>query len=172
MIWQPLTTSDIPSVLSIAAQIHPDLFERPKIFSEKVELFPQGCKKLFIDNQTVGYGFAHPWKTHSVPQLNTFLEKIPEQPDCLYIHDVAILPEARGRNATNLLITLYQTLAIHYDFTALSLVSVYMTTGFWKRFGFKIIKVEAIEEQLRSYGNDASYMTMCLAKEDKETTVL
>jgi GNAT superfamily N-acetyltransferase len=164
MIWHPLTISDIPSVQSIAAQIHPVLFERPEIFGEKVELFPQGCKKLLIDNQPVGYGFAHPWKLHSIPQLDTFLERIPTQSDCIYIHDVAILPHARGRNAAGLLIPQFQKLAAQYGFHALSLVSVYMTTGFWQRFGFEIIKVKAIEKQLRSYGNDASYMTMYFNK--------
>lgn len=159
MIWQSLIISDIPSVLAIAKQIHPGLFERSEIFGEKLELFPHGCKKLLIDNQLVGYGFAHPWKIHSIPQLDTFLEKIPSQPDCLYIHDVAILPQARGRNATDLLTKQYKKLAAHYDFKALSLVSVYMTTGFWQRFGFEITRVDALEGQLRSYGCDAVYMT-------------
>jgi GNAT superfamily N-acetyltransferase len=164
MIWQPLTISDIPSVLSIAAQVHSDLFERPETFNEKLQLFPHGCKKLLFSNQLVGYGFAHPWKLNSIPQLDTFLDRIPAQPDCLYIHDVAILPHARGRNAAGLLITQFQTLAAQYGIDVLSLVSVYMTTGFWQRFGFEIIKVKVIEEQLRSYGNSASYMTMYLNK--------
>lgn len=164
MIWQPLSSTDIPSVLAIAGQIHPGLFERPEIFIEKLELFPEGCKKLLIDNQLAGYGFAHPWKLHSIPPLDTFLERIPTQPDCLYIHDVAILPDARGHNGAGLLVKILQSLAAQYGYNALSLVSVYMTTGFWQRFGFEIIKIEAIEEQLRSYGNGASYMTMCLNK--------
>lgn len=159
MIWQPLETADIPSVLAIAEQAHPDLFERPEIFQEKITLFPQGCMKLKIDDQLAGYGFAHPWTLYSVPPLDTFLKRIPIRPDCLYIHDVAILPHARGRNATGLLFAEYQQLATHYGFKALSLVSVYMTTGFWQRFGFEIIREETIEEQLRSYGCDASYMT-------------
>jgi GNAT superfamily N-acetyltransferase len=164
MIWQSLASTDMPSVMAIAAQVHPGLFERPEIFLEKLTLFPHGCKKLLTNNQLVGYGFAHPWRLYSIPQLDTFLEKIPTRPDCLYIHDVAILPHARGHNAAGLLVTQLQTLAALFGFHALSLVSVYMTTGFWQRFGFEIIKVEAIEEQLISYGNEASYMTMCLNK--------
>ncbi|HEX2958705.1 MAG TPA: GNAT family N-acetyltransferase [Chitinispirillaceae bacterium] len=160
MIWQPLTTSDIPSVQAIAAQVHPDLFERPEIFQEKLELFPQGCKKLLCNNQFAGYGFAHPWRLYSIPQLDTFIDRIPAEPDCIYIHDVAILPHARGRNAAGLLDEQYQALAAQYGFGAISLVSVYMTTGFWKRFGFDVVGGEIIEQQLSSYGNDASYMTM------------
>jgi hypothetical protein len=163
MIWQFLESTDIPSVLAVAAQVHPDLFERPEIFREKFALFPQGCKKLLINNQLSGYGFAHPWKLFTIPLLDTFLERIPAQSDCLYIHDVAILPEARGRNAAGLLFTQYQTLAAQCDFNALSLVSVYMTTGFWKRFEFDVVKVEEIEHQLSSYGNDAAYMTRLLS---------
>lgn len=168
MIWQPLETIDIPSVLTIAAQAHPGLFERPEIFQEKLALFPHGCKKLLINNKLAGYGFAHPWRLYSIPQLDTFLEKIPTHPDCLYIHDVAILPHARGNNAASLLVTQFKTLAAQFGFSALSLVSVYMTTGFWQRFGFEIITVEAIEEQLKSYGNDASFMTMFFDKNARQ----
>jgi GNAT superfamily N-acetyltransferase len=44
----------------------------------------------------VGYGLSHPRKLNCIPPLDSFLKTIPSDADCLYVHDVAVLPEVRG----------------------------------------------------------------------------
>jgi acetyltransferase (GNAT) family protein len=90
---------DLPEVDRIADAVHTDLPERLEIFLEKFRLFPEGCFALEQDGKLVGYGISHPWTLNEIPPLDSFY---PIQ--CLYLHDVAIIPEARGhRSADNLI---------------------------------------------------------------------
>jgi hypothetical protein len=90
--WRPAHASDLPAVSTIAARIHPDLPERPEVFAEKMRLYPDGCRVLATDDGIVGYGLAHPWMQHRIPPLDGFLEQLPGDADCLYLHDIAVLP--------------------------------------------------------------------------------
>lgn len=160
--WTPLEIFDLQLVSAIANQIHPQLPEREDVFREKLKLFPQGCRKLIFKDKIAGYGLSHPWKLYSIPQLDTFLNKLPDYPDCLYIHDVAILPHARKQNASSLFIDNLISLARQSGIRSISLVSVYMTTGFWQKYGFRVTKDIGLNDKLKSYGDTASYMLLQL----------
>lgn len=162
IIWEPLEPIDLPSVSTIADLVHLQLPERPDVFKEKLELFPQGCKKLIFEGKIAGYGLSHPWVLNSIPPLDTFLSKLPDHPDCFYIHDVAIVPDARGKNAADSFVKYLITLAARSGIGSISLVSVYMTTGFWKRFGFRVIKDIKLKDKLKPYGDTAKYMVLQL----------
>jgi len=90
--WVRLLESDISEVDRIASHIHPTLPERPDVFAEKVRLFSEGCFKLLFEGRMAGYAISHPWKLYSVPPLDTFLQILPNDADCIYVHDVAVLP--------------------------------------------------------------------------------
>ena len=94
--WRLARASDLPAISKIAARIHPDLPESPEVFAEKMRLYPDGCRVLVADDGIVGYGLAHPWMQHRIPPLDGFLEQLPGDADCLYLHDVAVLPDFRG----------------------------------------------------------------------------
>ncbi|MGY4567108.1 hypothetical protein ACVWY5_000177 [Bradyrhizobium sp. USDA 3256] len=66
------------------------------MFAEKIRLCPDGARVLAAEEAIVGYGFAHPWKQHRIPPLDGFLERLPDDADCLHVHDVAVLPDTRG----------------------------------------------------------------------------
>jgi predicted N-acetyltransferase YhbS len=91
---------------------------------------------------------SHPWALYSIPPLDQFLVALPAQADCLYIHDVAILPEYRGLRQADHLVEL----------CAMALVSVYGTDAFWARFGFRPASTPDIVKKLKSYGPTARYM--------------
>ncbi|NLD99583.1 MAG: GNAT family N-acetyltransferase [Fibrobacter sp.] len=162
LFWKPLERANLQTVTAIAHQLHPDLPERLDVFDEKRSLFSQGCKKLMHGTDIVGYGFAHPWYHNKIPALDTFLQKIPDNPDCIYIHDVAILPSAQGKKATEGYISDIVTLAKCHSIAVLTLVSVYRTTDFWKKYGFSIVTNPAINEQLIPYGPTAKYMQLLI----------
>ncbi len=90
--------------------------------------------------------------------LDTFLGGLPQRPDCLYIHDVVVLPEFRGVSVSGEYVEHVSELARVKDIDSLALVSVYDTDGFWQRFGFAVEHSEALARKLQTYGATAKYM--------------
>src|SRR5207244_4287137 len=97
--WRQATTDDLDAIDAIGNGIHLSLPERPEVFAEKLNLFPSGCRVLIYSGEIVGYGISHPWHLNKIPPLDTFLNTLPSQPDCIFIHDVVVLPSARGHGA-------------------------------------------------------------------------
>ncbi|HEY4527141.1 MAG TPA: GNAT family N-acetyltransferase [Candidatus Paceibacterota bacterium] len=156
--WTSLLESDITEVDKIAREIHPTLPERWEVFAEKLRLFPAGCFKFMFEGKMVGYTFSHPWTLYSIPPLDDFLHTLPENPDCIYIHDVAVLPAARGHNAAGLFIAQISKVAQKVQIQHLACVSVYGTDVLWARLGFRVVSSEEIASKLGSYGDSAKYM--------------
>ncbi len=157
--WQPLLAADMAQVERIAALIHAGLPERPAVLAEKRDLSPATCLKLGRDGRIVGYGLAHPWMLFDIPPLDAFLTALPPSPDCLYLHDVAILPEARGRQAAARFIAGLTAQARGCGIAHLACVSVYGTVGLWSELGFEAQDDPRLLEKLSRYGASARYMT-------------
>lgn len=161
--WRPAHRSDLPAIDAIAARIHPDLPERPEVFAEKMRLCPDGCRVLVAGEDIVGYGLSHPWMQHRIPPLDTFLQELPDRADCLYIHDVAVLPDFRG-GVTRAYLARLAELAGASGITTFALVSVYITRPLWERLGFRAIAADAaLGAKLACYGEGATYMLRDLA---------
>jgi hypothetical protein len=157
--WLPLSASDIESVDKIAAAIHPGLAERPEIMAEKINLFPMGCRKLVLHGVMMGYALAHPWTLFSAPALDEFIVSIPKGANCVHIHDIAVLPEARGRRCIEDYVALVRTLAAELNAPKLACVSVYDTEALWARYGFEVDARGPARGALAAYGPTARYMT-------------
>jgi ribosomal protein S18 acetylase RimI-like enzyme len=156
--WRPARISDLGAIVAIAARIHPDLPERAEVFAEKMQLYPDGCRVLVADDTIAGYGLTHPWKLHQIPPLDRLLERLPQDADCLYVHDVAVLPEFRGGVAREYVGGIAQ-LARASGIMALALVSVYATRPLWQHLGFGPVTADAaLRAKLASYGEGATYM--------------
>jgi GNAT superfamily N-acetyltransferase len=158
--WAPILPPDWGAIAAIAALIHPDLPERPEVFDERRNLFPEGCQALVATSGAIaGYGIAYPWTLHSVPTLDAFIGRLPDKPDCLYVHDVAILPEARGRRGAERYIELIRAAARTARIARLACVSVYGTDAMWRKYGFSVDPSPAVAAKMQSYGESAKYMT-------------
>ena len=159
-VWRPLSTSDIVSLVQVADRVHPGLPESNEVFAERARLFSQGCQGLFDETGELrGYIISHPILFREPPALDRLLGQIALDANQYYIHDLAILPEFRGSgSAHECLINILETVAEQYPTT--SLVSVYGTTEFWVRYGFKA--PETIDDELKKkilgYGDDALYL--------------
>ncbi|MFB6450672.1 GNAT family N-acetyltransferase [Bradyrhizobium sp. NDS-1] len=161
--WRPAHASDLPAISAIAARVHPDLPERPEVFAEKMRLYPGGCRVLIAGDEIAGYGLAHPWKQHRIPPLDGLLARLPDDADCLYVHDVAVLPDSRG-GVLRVYIAEIEELARASGIATLALVSVYATRPLWERLGFRPVTAEAeLRAKLASYGESATYMLRDLA---------
>ena len=157
-VWRTATAADLTAIQKIADKIHVDLPERPEVIAEKIELFPEGCFVLAHKDSVVGYGLSHPWFLNEVPPLDRLLHRLPSSPECLLIHDVAILEQARGRGAASVLMERLVKLARSHGLMKLALVSVYNTRAIWSRLGFKIVADTAVMKKLGSYGTVPRYM--------------
>ena len=163
--WLPMTMNDIEPVDRIANLIHPGFPERPEVFAEKLSLFSKGFSKLVNSNGTVvGYGISHPWKLLSIPPLDAFLGALPAAPDCMYMHDVAILPEARGSGASAAYIKGLKTVTRNLSLSKLACVAIYGAEILWARYGFQIRASEELQAKIKTYGEAAKYMVADIAE--------
>lgn len=97
------------------------------------------------------------------PPLDGLLERLPEDADCLYVHDVAVLAESRG-GVLRAYIADIEQLARASGLATLALVSVYATQPLWQRLGFRPVTADAdLRAKLASYGEGATYMLRDLA---------
>lgn len=155
--WRPLRRRDLGDIARIARHVHPDFPERPEVFAQKAELFPAGCFVLEKQGTVCGYALAHPWSLDDVPPLDSFLDA-PERPDCLHLHDVAILEAARGASAATIVEGLLTEAARQRGLPMMALVSIYGSDRLWRRLGYRPRKSGRRCEKLKLYGEAALYM--------------
>lgn len=158
MSWRPMTKEDLADVQVLADTIHIDHPEDKSVFAERLRLYPQGCAVLEIDGRLIGYALTHPWNFGEPPALNSQLERIPSNPTTYYVHDVALLPEARGRGYAMQIGDWLVRHAEREAFSNLSLVAVNGSQPFWEKLGFRVTVVPGLESKLLSYGPDAVLM--------------
>ena len=157
-VWRPVLREDLAAIDAIGAQLHPLLTERPEIFAEKCRLFPEGCMALADAAGIAGYGICHPWMLNDIPPFDSFLVALPHDADCIFIHDVAVLPRARGRKAAHTYVEHVAKLARERGLGLLALTSVNGTGPLWESFGFTIAGEASLAEKLKSYGDGAIYL--------------
>jgi GNAT superfamily N-acetyltransferase len=158
LYWTNMLSSHLVDVVSIATRVHLPLPERPEVFAEKLRLFSTGAFVLKHRSAVVGYALSHPWLSGEIPPLDAFLGAIPPQADCLFLHDVAVLPRARGNRAAERLVEQLCAVAAARRLSRLALVPVYGTNRMWRRLGFRERRSPAIVEKLSTYGPTACYM--------------
>ncbi len=153
-----MTETDLPEVAAISREVHPELPEDPGVFAERLRLYPAGCLVLQSAGRIAGYAISHPWRLGPPPKLNTLLLRLPQAPDTFYIHDVALLAQARGAGTGGALVLRLVQQARRTGVSNLSLVAVGGSVGFWRRQGFDVAGDAAIQAGLGSYGDTACFM--------------
>jgi len=161
--WHAMTTGDMDAVVAIADVVHPGFPEDRKVLAEKLALHRDGCFVLRdrADDAAIGYLLSHPWSADSAPPLNRLLGRLPAA-EVYYIHDIALLPAARGLRAGERALALVEAQARALGLDRIALVAVNDSGGFWQRHGFSPVKGGHWPAKLSSYGADAAYMTKAL----------
>jgi GNAT superfamily N-acetyltransferase len=163
MPWRPMTSHDLTRVHVLADAIHVSHPEDPEVLAERQRLYPQGCFILVEDGSAIGYALTHPWRFAEPPPLNRLLGATPSPATTYYIHDVALLPEARGKGYAAQITDRLLAHARKAGFDNLSLVAVNKSQVFWEKTGFRVIAVPGLEAKLASYGPDAALMVRDVA---------
>lgn len=132
-----VSESDLPRVVAVQKDSYPQqLWEEEAVFRDKRRLFPEGAFGWYQDGVLQAYVFVHPWRKGETAPLFTANMVLPENPDCLYIHDLAIAPAARGKGAARALVAAAFALAEQNGLEHFSLVAVQNSESFWQKFGF------------------------------------
>lgn len=161
--WRPMAAADIPAVLAIAAQAHPDFPEEACVFAERQRLHPGGAWLLLLDGLPAGYFIGHPWFAGDAPALDSLLGGLPEKSGTFYFHDLALLPAARGTGAAAALVAAMLHHAASLGLDNASLVAVNGSLPFWSRHGFVADDRPVLRAKLRPYGSAARLMVRPLA---------
>lgn len=90
--------------------------------------------------------------------MNARLGALPSVPAVLHLHDIAVLPAARGAGAALRFLAGAVELAHAAGLPGLSLVAVGDAAAFWARRGFAAVEDPGPGRTLHGYGADARYM--------------
>lgn len=157
--WRPMRPADIDAVVEVARLSFPDHFEDRACFQNRLALYPRGCFVLADgDAPAKGYLIAYPWRADSAPPLNTVIEGLPAEPALIYLHDLALHPQARGGGVTGAVVERLAEQAAEDGWPAIALVAVNDAVDFWRRHGFEAQAAPGMAAKLASYGADARYM--------------
>lgn len=156
--WRPMVPGDLPAILAVAAEVHPAYPEDEAVFAERMRLAPRGCLCLADDEGITGYLVSHPWRERDVPALDSLLGSIPPGAPVWYVHDLALLPAARGTGAAGRAVEHLVAAARAQGCRALALVAVNDSCGFWERQGFRGVHDPSLASKLASYDDAARYM--------------
>lgn len=159
LAWRSMTDADLDRVAEVAVIAFPHHFEGRDCFANRLDLYPQGCFVLAEGGRSpLGYLVAYPWRAETAPALNGLIDAIPQNAELMFLHDLALHPEARGRGATGVIVERLADQAWAAGWPAVALVAVNDAAGFWRRHGFAVRESEAISRKLAGYGSDARYM--------------
>ena len=158
--WRPLREADLAGVTRIAVTAFPHHHEDPACFAERLALSPSWCFGLEdAAGALKGYLIAYPWPLGTVPPLNAALRALPEQGDALFLHDLALDPEAAGTGQASAIVERVAAHARTAGFGDIALVAVNDTAEFWRRRGFTSVDGSpGLSAKLATYGEDARYM--------------
>lgn len=125
------------------------------ILKSKWLLSPNTCAVYKEGDTILAYLLAHPWPSETPPKLH---EKYPITASLnLYLHDLALAKESRGKGIAKKLVTNLVDIAKAQGFNKILLVAVQNSSGFWSQFGFKNLPDAVI---CPSYGHNAKLMIL------------
>jgi len=159
LTWRAMTAADLDAVAAIAVLGFPDHFEGRDLFENRLALNPSGCFVLADgDGEPKGYMVAYPWRADAAPALNTLIEAIPDDATVMYLHDMALHPDARGGGYPGVAVERLADDARRAGWPAVALVAVNDAAPFWGRHGFVARETPEMTAKLATYGADARYM--------------
>ena len=115
------------------------LWESNTSFRRRMEQFPEGCAACVnAKDELVGYMFCHPWKKDSIVPLNCEDLVIPDDADCFYIHDIAVIPSYRRKGIARAFLGMAVIFARRNGFDEIKGVAVLDSHSYWAKRGFEV----------------------------------
>lgn len=161
-----LTREDLPAVMHIQGFCYSTEYIEPlQTMLDHIDI-GHPCWIATIDEAPVGYLLCATMSNDTFPApLELGGHRITNQNDCpnnwLYLHDLAVLPSARGLGISSLLLNMaWETAAQSTTLARCALVAVQKSKAFWESLGFTEAQTRCpeIDTKLTRYGPDACYM--------------
>ena len=162
LVWRAMEERDLDGVVSVAEVVHPAYPERREVFAERLALFPEGCHVLADGDAVLGYLISHPWRAGAPVPLDTLLERLPAA-ETRYLHDIALLPEAREAGHAARGVARVVRDAYRAGSPSLSIVALPGTQRFWERQGFEARPDALLPGELDAYGDGSLWMVRDLS---------
>ncbi|WP_233503334.1 GNAT family N-acetyltransferase [Sphingomonas psychrotolerans] len=137
--WRQMSAGDLATVSSISDAVHGRFTEPVAIYAERLALYPAGCRVLERTGGVVGYLISHPWHRENPPKLGALLGAIPPDADSYYLHDLALLPAARGTGAGKAALDFVKAQARALGFSDIALMAVGGADRYWAAQGFAYV---------------------------------
>lgn len=156
--WRPMRAGDLAEVSAISDAVHGAYTEPMAVYAERLDLYPDGCRVFEQDGAVAGYLITHPWHRDQPPKLGALLGDIPGDADTYYLHDIALLPAARGTGAGKAALDFVMDRARALGFADIALMAIGGADRFWAAQGFVHVP-HAVDP---SYGAGAHRMRMAI----------
>jgi ribosomal protein S18 acetylase RimI-like enzyme len=159
-----MRSADLDSVVAIQALCYGgDIRETRASLAAKLQASPATCFIAELAEVAVAYVIALPWRAAAPPQLNAQECILPAQPDCLYLHDLAVTPASRKTGAGRALVAAFFEAWKTHAYPFANLVAVQDSGAYWRGYGFDSADLTPeLRQKLSSYGDAAEYLTMPL----------
>lgn len=157
LILRTMTPSDLPAVLAIQQACYPpSMNESGMTILERLACAPTLAWVAVMGGQPAAYLMTYPSKLGKVTPLGGSFE-IPDEPDCLYFHDLAVRPCASG-NGLGAVLVRHALASSRWPSAAL--VCVQDARKFWIQQGFAEAVTQEAQQlsQLATYPGKVRYM--------------
>lgn len=158
--------TDLASVIAIQRQCYPPAFQEPiEAFESKLTASPDTCWVSHHLDQVCAYLVCLPIQDQALPVLHAKDFQISASANWLYIHDLAIGPNARGTGLASQLLRKAVDQARDKGLTRVGLIAVQGSEPFWAKFGFNSAESNSLlpQDKLNSFGSGALFMHQTLS---------
>lgn len=155
-VIRPMIAEDLNAVLAVQADAYDDHFhESSEVIAARLGACANTAWVAEKSGDVCAYLVAYKSHMGKVTALNAIFAHVTD-PDCLYLHDLAIAQRARGAGLARQLLMAAEKCVDEQKLMQLALISVQDSKAFWSGFGFNdFIGLGAHQkENLRSYGSD------------------
>lgn len=159
-VLRPLQAADLPAVLRLQARAYPPHYhERAEVFASRLAVSAGGCWLGERGGEAAGYVIAHPWTEPSPPPLHAPLGGLSGMATGVFLHDMALCPQARGSGLAQGLFRKVRGWAVQQGAGEIMLVALADARAFWQRLGF-VADATALPA---GYGDGACCMRLALS---------
>ncbi len=149
-----MAAGDLAPVFDLQCRAHESDYHEPRAaLASRFDLGREACLVAELGRRPLAYLLAHPW-AGAPPRLHEPLARL-AAPDHLFLHDLAVAPEARGIGAAGALVAGLIEYAGRSAYAEIRLVALAGADGFWLRLGWSAAPGAALD---RTYGAGARSM--------------
>ncbi len=164
-IIRPMSFDDIDAVIAIESEYYVgDLVEPARVIGARLRDFPDTAWVVEDAQGVCAYLAAYPSRLGKVTPLGSEFPRY-EQPETLYLHDMAVLRRAAGRGYGSRLARWALDFGRREGLPYSSLVALPDAAAFWERLGYRKTALTETQQQdrLKNYTSGACYMVLPLS---------